>query len=55
MNWRFFCIFGMIWSLLWFFIDHSRGNIVGAEIQLIFGLAYTVCLTYLSLKGKNKE
>lgn len=54
-NWKFFCMFGILWSLLFGGMDLVAHNLLGAKIQLVFLLAYSMGLTYLSLKEKKDD
>jgi len=54
-NWKFFCKGGIVWSLLFGAYDLYTGNIVGAELQGIFGLAYAAGLAYISLKEHKND
>ena len=49
-NWRFFCLFGILWSLLFGGMDFFNGNMAGAKIQFIFFCAYAAGLVWISLK-----
>ena len=54
-NWKYFCGGGIVASLLFGGIDYWSGNMIGAKLQLIFGLAYSAGLVYLSLKEKKND
>jgi hypothetical protein len=54
-NWKFFCGGGIVWSALLGGLDYWQGNMLGAKLQLILGLAYSAGLVYLSLKEKKND
>lgn len=55
MNWKVFCLFGILWSILFGVWAYTHGNMLGVRFQMIIGLAYAAGYTYLSLKEKKKD
>lgn len=52
-NWKLFCLVGLICCAVFIVWHLFNGNMIGARIQFIVGLAYAAGLTYLSLKKKE--
>jgi hypothetical protein len=56
-NWKLFCISGMIWSVLFLLMCYHFGNMLGAKLQLVCFLAYSLGLVrqYAKADKKNKD
>ena len=54
-NWKTFCWGGIAVSVLFGGMDYLAGNIVGAKMQLVLGLAYTAGLLHLSIKEHKND
>lgn len=53
MNWKVFCVVGILWSAFWAALAYSKGHMGSAEFQTVVGLLYGAGLTYHLLKAKK--